>query len=330
MKILVTGAAGFIGFHITKSLLEMGYSVVCIDNFNSYYSTKLKKDRVAELRKINSGDLEFLEGDLVDAKFIKGVFRNDTFSTVLHLAAQAGVRYSISNPMAYIDSNVVGFMNILEEVRQYKIAHFMYASSSSVYGMNEKQPFETLDKVDSPVSFYAATKRSNELFAHTYSHLYQIPTTALRFFTVYGPYGRPDMAYYKFTNAILNKEKIQIFNEGNMMRDFTYISDVVDAVISLMVKFPKLKQQQHSNTNAPFRIFNIGNNTPIRLLDFITEIEDALEAKADIDLLPMQQGDVIETYANIDDLVSEIGKSPNVSIKQGIEKFVAWYKNYNL
>ena len=334
MNILVTGAAGFIGFHLIKALLETGvsdseYCIVGIDNINDYYDIDLKKERLRILSEIASPDkFTFIKLDLADREAMSELFSTHQFDTVVNLGAQAGVRYSIENPNAYIDSNVVGFVNILEGCRHHDIKHLIYASSSSVYGMNIKQPFTTADCVDFPISLYAATKKSNELMAHSYSHLYNIPTTGLRFFTVYGPYGRPDMAYFSFTKKILAGEPINVFNNGVMQRDFTYIDDIVNGIIRIINKAPSPQCSTITTATAPYKIYNIGNNQPVTLRRFITAIEDACGKKAKENLLPMQAGDVPITYADIDELVDDIGFKPTTSIEDGIEKFVEWYKQY--
>ncbi len=334
MKILVTGAAGFIGFHLIKALLETSvsdseYCIVGIDNINDYYDVDLKKERLRILSKIASPDkFTFIKLDLADREAMSELFSTYQFDTVVNLGAQAGVRYSIENPNAYIDSNVVGFVNILEGCRHHDIKHLIYASSSSVYGMNIKQPFTTTDCVDFPISLYAATKKSNELMAHSYSHLYNIPTTGLRFFTVYGPYGRPDMAYFSFTKKILAGEPINVFNNGDMQRDFTYIDDIVNGIIRIINKAPSPQYSTITTATAPYKIYNIGNNQPVTLRRFITAIEDACGKKAQENLLPMQAGDVPITYADIDELVDDIGFKPETSIEEGIKQFVDWYKQY--
>ena len=326
MKVLVTGAAGFIGFHLTLALLERDDEVVGIDNLNDYYDPALKQLRLDEIAKHpKCSNFEFIKADISDRAFMEKLFADNSFDVVVNLAAQAGVRYSLENPHAYVESNLVGFVNILEGCRHSKVKHLVYASSSSVYGMNVKQPFSTDDRVDYPISLYAATKKSNELMAHTYSHLYNIPTTGLRFFTVYGPYGRPDMAYYKFTKAILNGEPIDVYNNGVMKRDFTYIDDIIEGVVRVMDKTPTPNENKYSTAKPPYRIYNIGNNNPVTLRDFITAIEEACGMKANENLLPMQAGDVPATYANIDDLITNIKFTPSTSIDNGILKFVNWY-----
>ena len=334
MKVLVTGAAGFIGFHLIKALLKIelpneNYFIVGVDNINDYYDVDLKKARLKILSEITDPEVfTFIKLDLADREAMSELFSTYQFDIVINLGAQAGVRYSIENPNAYIDSNVVGFVNILEGCRHHDIKHLIYASSSSVYGMNIKQPFTTSDCVDFPISLYAATKKSNELMAHSYSHLYNIPTTGLRFFTVYGPYGRPDMAYFSFTKKILAGEPINVFNNGDMQRDFTYIDDIVNGIIRIMNKAPSPQHSTITTAAAPYKIYNIGNNQPVTLRRFITAIEDACGKKAQENLLPMQAGDVPITYADIDELVEDTGFKPETSIEEGIKKFVDWYRQY--
>jgi UDP-glucuronate 4-epimerase len=334
MKILVTGAAGFIGFHTCLKLVKQGHEVYGIDNINDYYDPKLKFDRLNELgfneaasklfknevqsAKFNS--LRFSRIDLVDTKSIDILFRNEQFEVVCNLAAQAGVRYSIENPKAYIDSNISGFLNILEGCRNHKVKHLVYASSSSVYGENKKVPFETSDNVDHPISLYAATKKSNELMAHTYGHLYDFKTTGLRFFTVYGPWGRPDMAYYLFAEAISNDKPIKVFNNGEMERDFTYIDDIVNGVAKIIEK--NIDSREH------YKIYNIGNNKTESLQDFIATIEQAIGKKAIKEMYPMQQGDVPRTFADISELIKIYNFKPTTKIKDGLKQFVNWYKSY--
>ena len=334
MKILVTGAAGFIGFHTCIKLVNQGHEVYGIDNINDYYDPKLKFDRLNELgfneaqsklfkneiqsAKFNS--LRFSRIDLVDHESIDNLFKQEQFEVVCNLAAQAGVRYSIENPKAYIDSNVSGFLNILEGCRNHKVKHLVYASSSSVYGENKKVPFETTDNVDQPISLYAATKKSNELMAHTYGHLYGFKTTGLRFFTVYGPWGRPDMAYYLFADAISNNQPIKVFNNGEIERDFTYIDDIVNGVTKIIEK--NIDSREH------YKIYNIGNNKTESLQDFIIIIEQAIGKKAIKEMYPMQQGDVPKTFADIDKLIDYIGYKPSTSIKDGLEEFINWFKKY--
>jgi len=329
-KILVTGSAGFIGFHLAKGLLELGFNVVGIDNINDYYDPQLKLDRLDNLNTFVSeknlqDSYQFTKLDISDEYALKDIFNQHDFDIVVNLAAQAGVRYSLENPNAYIVSNLVGYANILECCRHASIEHFIFASSSSVYGMNTKQPFSTSDNTDFPVSLYAATKKSNELLAHSYSHLFQLPCTGLRFFTVYGPYGRPDMAYYSFTKAIHEGRSIDVFNHGDMKRDFTYIDDIVDGILKVVQKVPGPIKNTSTNSVAPFRVFNIGNNNPVPLSRFIEAIEAAMSKPAVKNMLPMQSGDVPVTYADIDDLVDEYGFHPSTSIEQGISEFVEWY-----
>lgn len=333
-KILVTGSAGFIGFHLAKGLLESGFDVVGIDNLNDYYDPQLKLDRLENLNAFVSeknlqDSYQFTKLDMSDEYALKDLFNQHDFDIVVNLAAQAGVRYSLENPNAYIVSNLVGYANILECCRHASIEHFIFASSSSVYGMNTKQPFSTSDNTDFPISLYAATKKSNELLAHSYSHLFQLPCTGLRFFTVYGPYGRPDMAYYSFTKAIHEGRSIDVFNHGDMKRDFTYIDDIVDGILKVVQKVPGPIERASTNSVAPFRVFNIGNNNPVPLSCFIEAIEAAMSKPAVKNMLPMQSGDVPVTYADIDDLVDEYGFHPSTSIEQGISKFVEWYLNAN-
>jgi UDP-glucuronate 4-epimerase len=331
MKYLITGAAGFIGFHLSKRLLEQNNSVVGIDNLNEYYDVNLKKARLNELKE--DPGFTFHKLDLVDRKGIEKLFTENKFDYVVNLAAQAGVRYSLTNPRAYIDSNVVGFLNVLEGCRSSGIKHLVFASSSSVYGANTKMPFSVHHNVDHPVSLYAATKKSNELMAHTYSSLYKLPCTGLRFFTVYGPLGRPDMALFLFTSAIMENRPIDVFNKGKMKRDFTYIDDIVEGVTRVVKKIPEPDTDWNSDnpdsatSYAPYRIYNIGNNSPIELMKFIEVLEDCLGKKAEKNLLPMQPGDVHETCADVDDLIN-IGFKPSTPIEKGIKKFVEWYLDY--
>jgi UDP-glucuronate 4-epimerase len=329
---LITGTAGFIGFHLAKRLLSRGVDVVGFDNVNDYYSVQLKRDRLAQLRDFEN--FTFVEADLADADAVNRVFAQYEFDRVVNLAAQAGVRYSLTNPHAYIQSNIVGFMNILEACRHAKTPHLTYASSSSVYGGCTKMPFATSDKVDHPLSLYAATKKSNELMAHTYSHLYGLPTTGLRFFTVYGPWGRPDMAIFLFTKAILEGRPIDVFNEGRMRRDFTFIDDIVEGVdrTSQQIAAPdpdwNSDDPNPSTSRAPYRVYNIGNNQPVELSHFIEVIEQALGVKAEKNLLPMQPGDVPATYADIDALEAAVGFRPATSIEEGVARFIQWYREY--
>jgi UDP-glucuronate 4-epimerase len=332
MTILVTGAAGFIGSELVLKLLERGSEVVGIDNHNDYYDPALKEARLA--RYINNVNYTHVRGDLADRKLIEELFENHKPNIVVNLAAQAGVRYSIENPLAYIDSNLVGFAHILEGCRHNNVEHLVYASSSSVYGSNTKMPFSVHDNVNHPVSLYAATKKANELMAHSYSHLYQLPTTGLRFFTVYGPWDRPDMALQKFAKAIINDEPIQLFNFGNHRRDFTYIDDIVEGVIRVLDK-PAESSPNWSGDNpdsgtsyAPWRIYNIGNNNPIELKDYIAALENALGKEAQKELLPLQPGDLPDTYANIDDLVRDFNYKPSTKLDDGIANFVEWFNSY--
>lgn len=329
MHFLVTGAAGFIGFSVSKRLLDMGYKVTGIDNLNSYYEVQLKKDRLAQLEPYP--EFNFRHLDLADRIGIADLFDESNFNRVIHLAAQAGVRYSLENPMAYADSNLIGHLTILEGCRHHNIEHLVYASSSSVYGMNSKMPFSTEDQVDHPISLYAATKKANELMSHTYSHLYGVPTTGLRFFTVYGPWGRPDMAMFLFTKAILNGEPIKVFNHGKMKRDFTYIDDIVEGIIRIQAKPPVRNDNwsgSASSSKAPYKIFNIGNSQPIELERFISAIEQATGVTAVKEYLPIQPGDVEATYADVADLEHVTEFSPQTSIENGVENFVNWYRAY--
>ena len=332
MKILLTGAAGFIGMTTTLRLLARGDQVVGLDNLNDYYDVTLKQRRLDRLT--SQPNFRFVKLDVSDRSGMEQLFAAHKFERVIHLAAQAGVRYSLKNPHAYIDSNIVGFTNVLEACRHNGVQHLTYASSSSVYGGNTKMPFSEHDSVDHPVSLYAATKKANELMAHTYSHLYGLPTTGLRFFTVYGPWGRPDMALFLFTKAILEGRAIDVFNHGNMQRDFTYVDDIVEGVIRVMDRIAEADPAYDSvkadpaTSNAPYRVFNIGNNNPVPLLDFIACIEDALGKKAEKRLLPLQDGDVPATYANTDALKAWVGFVPGTSIQDGIGRFVAWYRDY--
>jgi len=329
---LVTGAAGFIGFHLSRRLLSEGCTVIGLDNLNDYYDVQLKRDRLAILKQ--DSNFTFVFANLEDKEAIDNVFKDHKISIVVNLAAQAGVRYSLENPHAYIQSNVVGFLNILEACRHHDIEHLVYATSSSVYGANKKMPFSIRDNVDHPVSLYAATKKSNELMAHTYSHLYNLPTTGLRFFTVYGPWGRPDMALFLFTKAIMNDEPIKVFNHGNMERDFTYIDDIVEGVIRVIANPPQANEDSDmmnpdpGSSYAPYRVYNIGNNKPVRLLDFIITIEKHLGKEAKKEFIPLQAGDVPKTYANVDELTRDFSFKPNTSIDEGIRRFVEWYLSY--
>ena len=326
MRILVTGAAGFVGFHLSLALIRENHYVVGVDNLNDYYDVGLKKLRLEEIeRSENSSNFSFIRSDISDKEFIKDLFKNNNFDIVINLAAQAGVRYSLENPYSYLDSNMAGFLNILEGCRKASVKHLIYASSSSVYGMNIKQPFGVEDNVDHPVSFYAASKRSNELMAYSYSHLYKIPTTGIRFFTVYGPYGRPDMAYFKFKKDIQNNKPIDVFNDGKMQRDFTFIDDIVEGIIKVIEKPPKEQKKINTNSTAPCTIVNMGNNNPVSLNYFIELIEKALNKNARKNFLPMQPGDVPITYADINPLVEDYNFKPTTSIEDGIKKFVLWF-----
>ncbi|MGE6593765.1 NAD-dependent epimerase [Bacillus mycoides] len=332
MKILVTGAVGFIGFHLTKRLLAQDINVIGVDSINDYYDILLKKDRLKILKK--NDNFEFHKIDISNKEKLNQLFKDKRVNIVINLAAQAGVRYSIDNPDSYVNSNLAGFVNILEACRQYNVEHLIYASSSSVYGANSNIPFSTKDPVDHPISLYAATKKSNELMAHTYSHLFNIPTTGLRFFTVYGPWGRPDMAYYSFTRNIIEENTIRVFNNGDMKRDFTYIDDIVEAIIRLLDKPPIYNGRwdnvnpDPSSSHAPYKIYNIGNNTPIKLMNFINILEKLIGKKAKIEFLPMQQGDVKETYADISDLQADVEFYPSTTIEEGLTHFVNWYNDY--
>jgi UDP-glucuronate 4-epimerase len=330
-EILVTGAAGFIGFHIAKRLLSQ-YNVVGIDNLNDYYDQGLKASRLKVLQEDKS--FSFYKIDLADKESFDAMFARHRFRYVIHLAAQAGVRYSITNPYAYLSSNLNGFLNVIEACRHAKPEHLIFASSSSVYGANRRMPFSTHDNVDHPISLYAATKKSNELIAHTYAALYNLPTTGLRFFTVYGPYGRPDMAMFLFTKAIIEGKPIDVYNNGKMKRDFTYIGDIVESIARLIPKIPKPNKDWNgfhpdpASSFAPYRLFNIGNNKPVELGRFIEVIEKKLGKKAVRNLLPLQPGDVLETFADVDELIQEVDFKPSTSIEEGVGKFVEWYKEY--
>ena len=332
MRILVTGVAGFIGFHVSQRLLARGDTVIGLDSVNNYYDVRLKEDRLAMLN--GHERFRFHRLDLSDRAGMEAVFAKAKPERVIHLAAQAGVRYSITNPHAYIDSNLVGFLHILEGCRHNQVQHLVYASSSSVYGANTKMPFSIHDNVDHPVSLYAASKKANELMAHTYSHLYQLPTTGLRFFTVYGPWGRPDMALFIFTKAILEGRAIDVYNYGKMRRDFTYIDDIVEGIIRVHDRLPQPNPEWSSldpdpgTSKAPYKIYNIGNNNPVELMDFITALEECLGKKAEKNLLPMQPGDVPATIANVDDLMRDVGFRPDTPVAIGIARFVEWYRSY--
>ena len=336
-KVLVTGCAGFIGFHTVKALMENGgFDVIGIDNINDYYPMTLKFERLIALGihpdfiRYNQStasnlyeNFHFVRIDITDEKSIDSLFSENEFSHIIHLAAQAGVRYSIDNPNAYIQSNIVGFNNILEACRSYTVEHLVYASSSSVYGLNKEQPFSVHHKADEPISLYASTKKSNELMAHTYSHLFQIPTTGLRFFTVYGPWGRPDMAPMLFAKSIMNGDPIKIFNNGEMQRDFTYVSDIVDGVCQVMKKAP-----QSGDTGVPYKLYNIGNSNPVQLMEFIDILGKELGVEVEKEFLPLQEGDVVSTYADTSVLQREVGYKPTVSINEGVKQFVSWYKTF--
>lgn len=332
MRVLVTGAAGFIGYHLAKRLLGDGDEVFGIDNLNNYYDPKLKNDRLDMLREFPA--FTFRKLDLEDREGMSRVFEEHAFGAVMHLAAQAGVRYSLENPYAYIDSNVSGFMNILEDCRHHEIPHLVFASSSSVYGANTKMPFSVHDNVDHPVSLYAATKKANELMAHTYASLYGVPCTGLRFFTVYGPWGRPDMALFKFTKAILEGRTIDIYNHGNMQRDFTYVDDIIEGLVRVMRMIPKPdanwngENPDPGTSFAPYRIYNIGGSQPVRLMDFIEVLEDTIGKKADRNMLPLQKGDVVSTCADARDLENAVGFRPCIPVTEGIRRFVQWYRSY--
>ena len=331
MKYLVTGAAGFIGFHVSRRLLAAGHQVVGIDNLNDYYDVSLKQ---ARLDLLQSAGFRFVKLDLDDNAGMAALFADARFDRVIHLAAQAGVRYSLENPHAYAQANLIGHLNVLEGCRHNKVQHLLYASSSSVYGLNRKMPFSTDDSVDHPVSLYAATKKANKLMAHTYSHLYGLPTTGLRFFTVYGPWGRPDMALFKFTKAMLEGKSIDVYNYGKMKRDFTYIDDIAEAIIRLQDVIPEANDQWSVETgspatsSAPYRIYNIGNSSPVELMDYITALEDALGIEAQKNMMPMQAGDVLETSAETQPLYDLVGFRPQTSVKDGVKQFVDWYRQF--
>ena len=331
MKYLVTGAAGFIGFYVSRRLCELGYEVIGLDNLNDYYTPKLKYDRLAQLKPFSN--FRFIKMDLADREGIAKLFKVEKFKRVIHLGAQAGVRYSLENPLAYIDSNLVGTTTILEGCRHNNVEHLVYASSSSVYGMNSKMPYSTKDAVDHPVSLYAATKKSNELLAHSYSHLYKLPTTGLRFFTVNGPWGRPDMAAWKFTKSIIEGKPIDIYNNGEMQRDFTDVEDILEGIIRIQDVIPEevegFKNDDPSRSSAPYRVYNIGNNQPVKLMDFIKVIEKACGKEAVKNYLPMQAGDVFATYADVDDLMEVVDFKPRIPLQDTMNKFVDWYKEWN-
>lgn len=331
-QVLVTGAAGFVGFHLSRKLCDAGINVIGLDNLNDYYDVSLKESRLVILNSLPN--FSFHKINLHDKAAIDRLFSSHTIDYVVNLAAQAGVRYSITNPYTYIESNVTGFLNILEACRYHPVKHLVYASSSSVYGANRKMPFSVHDNVDHPLALYAVTKKSNELMAHSYSHLYNIPTTGLRFFTVYGPFGRPDMALFLFTKAILEGKPIDVFNHGKMKRDFTYVDDIVEGIVRLLPKVPggnpdwNGENPDPATSFAPYRIYNIGNNNPVELSYFIDVLESKLQIKAVKNFLPLQEGDVPETFANIDDLIQDVGFQPSTPIEVGIENFVHWYKKY--
>ena len=347
MKIFITGTAGFIGFHLAKKLLERGDEVVGLDNINDYYDVNLKYGRLKELgidkESVKEGTLtgsstfpkhKFIKLDLANREGLEKLFKEESFDAVCHLAAQAGVRYSIENPHAYIESNIVGFMNILEGCRHHRVKNLSYASSSSVYGLNQSQPFKTSDHTDHPVSLYAATKKSNEMMAHTYAHLYGMQTTGVRFFTVYGPWGRPDMAPMLFTDAILNDRAIKVFNHGKMSRDFTYVDDIVDGLIKVIDNPAKAnpnwdaKNPTPDSSSAPYRIYNIGNNAPVALMEFIETIENALGKVAEKEMLSLQDGDVVSTYADTSDMMNDFDYRPDTKLDDGIKAFVTWYREF--
>ena len=333
MKYLVTGAAGFIGMHVSQNLLGRGDQVVGFDNLNPYYAVSLKRDRLSRL--VGQPGFHFEEGDLADREKLRELFARERFDVVINLAAQAGVRYSLTNPEAYVDSNLVGFVNLLEACRHHEIKHLTYASSSSVYGANTTMPFSIHHNVDHPLSLYAATKKANELMAHTYSHLFRLPTTGLRFFTVYGPWGRPDMALWLFTKAIIAGEPIDVFNNGQMRRDFTYIDDIVQGVVRVADRIPEGNPHwsgdhpDPATSRAPYRIYNIGNNQPVELMKLIEALEHSLGTPAIKKFLPMQPGDVPATYADVDDLTRDVGFRPSTPIEQGVDRFVKWYRDYH-
>lgn len=347
-KILVTGSAGFIGFHLSKRLIERGDEVVGLDCINDYYDVNLKFSRLDQVgvdcRNLSFNEItqsskfpnyRFIKMKLEDRESILKLFADEKFDKVCNLAAQAGVRYSIQNPFTYIDSNIVGFINILEGCRHNNVKHLAYASSSSVYGLNEEMPFSTNHNVDHPISLYAATKKSNELMAHTYSYLYGLPTTGLRFFTVYGPWGRPDMALFIFTKAILEGKPIEVFNNGNMQRDFTYVDDIVEGIVRVIDNPSKAnaewtgKNPEPSTSVAPYKVYNIGNSSPVKLLDFVKAIEESLDKKAIVNFMPLQNGDVPSTWADVDDLIDNLGYKPQTDVKVGVKNFIDWYLKYN-
>lgn len=332
MKFLVTGAAGFIGFHVSERLLAAGHQVIGIDNLNDYYDVSLKQARLNLIE--NHPNFRFQKLDLADREGMADLFAAEKPQRVIHLAAQAGVRYSLENPHAYADANLVGHLNVLEGCRHHKVEHLLYASSSSVYGLNRKMPFSTDDSVDHPVSLYAATKKANELMSHTYSHLYGLPTTGLRFFTVYGPWGRPDMALFKFTKAIVEGKRIDVYNHGKMRRDFTYIDDIAEAIVRLQDVIPQADPSWTVETGSPatssasYRVYNIGNSSPVELMDYISALEKALGKEAQKNMLPIQPGDVLETSADTSALYEAIGFKPHTSVEEGVKRFVEWYKAF--
>lgn len=339
MTILVTGTAGFIGYHLTKRLLKKGHNVIGLDSINDYYEVDLKwgrllqcglkKDEIIKERYSSSENYDFYHCDLTDLKKLQKIFKAHQIDAVCHLAAQAGVRYSLENPKAYINSNIIGFQNIIDLVRDHGIKNFCYASSSSVYGGNKNLPFSEKDRVDAPISLYAATKKSNELVAYTYSHLFGIPTTGLRFFTVYGPWGRPDMALFLFVKALVNNQPINVFNHGDMLRDFTYIDDIIEGVYRVIISPPQKQQPSEVNpTAAPYKLYNIGNNNPVKLMDFIHTIEKVLNKKFQINYKELQPGDVPSTFADVSQLVNDHQYKPDTAVYDGIKKFVDWYLNY--
>ena len=331
-NVLVTGVAGFIGFHLTRRLLKDGYQVVGVDNLNPYYDVALKEARLEALK--DESNFIFIKMDLTDRNQLGALFSRQAFDVVVNMAAQAGVRYSIENPYAYVDSNLVGFVNLLECCRHHSVKHFVFASSSSVYGANTTMPFSVHHNVDHPVSLYAATKKANELMAHTYSHLYGLPSTGLRFFTVYGPWGRPDMALFLFTRAILEDQPIKVYNHGKMQRDFTYIDDIIEGVVRVMGKLPEANPHWNGaapdpgTSSAPYKIYNIGNNNPVELIKFIEVIEAALGKRAQKEFMDLQPGDVVGTYADVDDLMHDVGFKPTTPIEVGVERFVEWFKDF--
>ncbi len=339
MKVLITGAAGFIGFHLVKRLLGTDYSITGIDNLNDYYDVNLKHDRLREcgftawekdelVQSEDHPEYQFIQTDLQNRDVIEGLFESEKFDIVINLAAQAGVRYSLENPHSYVESNITGFLNILEGCRHSGVKHLIYASSSSVYGTNERMPFKTTDRVDNPVSLYAASKKSNELMAHTYSHLFDIPTTGLRFFTVYGPWGRPDMALFLFTKAMIEGKPIDVFNFGEMARDFTYVDDIVEGIYRLIPLSPKSEENKVVDSPKPYQLFNIGFGSPVRLMDFISEIENNLGLEAEKNFMPIQPGDVPKTWADVDNLFELTDFKPRVSTKEGVKLFIDWYLDY--